>query len=265
MCENVKYCKNPEIPDFKLTECCGRGTAGEVWLGRDSQSTLRAVRLIRKQNHRALLQKERQGILLYLNLRGKNDHLLEIFSFGETEEFLYCIMEPADNIADSNGHYAPDTLAERINSRKENADTLLHLDAILSGVEQLHSQNIFHGDLKPENILFVKNVLKIADPGLAAPADMIPAGGSAGFRPPWNADGMECDIYAVGKLIYMLCTHESPARFPDIPEKYDLKKFLPLNEIALRCCERNPRFRFRSMAEVHQAFDRVRNRFPETA
>lgn len=249
----------PVIPEFHLTCCCGRGSSSEVWLGTDRRGFRRAVRIVSKRRQPALLEAERKAIALYRSRAGTHSHLLEILDAGETAEYLYCVTEPADNCCRSKCVYEPDTLAKRMRHHAWTMQTVCsYVDALLAGVEQLHSGNIAHHDLKPENILFVRNVLKIADPGLVSGSEAKSIGGTAGFRPPWNATGKECDIYAVGKLIYMLCTGEGPDRFPEIPDHCDFGRFFPLNEISLCCCERNPLLRFRNISEIRCAFDRIR-------
>jgi len=241
----------PHIPGFTLDSCCGRGGSSEIWLGSDPSGRRRAVRLVSRKRDRNLLEMEREALSLY-RAAGDHRHLLKILDSGETADYLYCIMEPADNFLHS-PEYEPDTLAKRLRYRKNNwPDIVNDLEAIASGVEQLHNRNMVHGDLHPGNILFVNGILKIADPGLVSKMDSLPRGGTAGFRPPWKATGMECDIYALGKLIYLMCTHEPPEHFPDIPHNCDFADFFPLNEIALCCCEREARSRFHHISEVRR-------------
>ena len=263
MREMIKMTGSPEIPGFTLLERCGRGSAGEVWLGYDRKKKLQAVRMVSKRRNPVLAAAERRGVQLYRPYSGRQANLMKILEVGETADYLYCITEPADNISRERGCYVPDTLERRLESgRLTSAEILNCLKSILDGICYLHERRISHGDLKPENILFVNGVLKIGDPGLVSSLDSYCSGGSAGFRPPWNARGKECDIYAFGKMIYMLCTQENPRHFPEIPEQCDLSEFMPLNEIALRCCEYSPRRRFRDAGEIRQALDRVRNGRP---
>ena len=247
----------PHIPGFALDCRCGQGGSSEVWLGKDRSGRRRAVRLVSRKRDPALLAREREALSLY---RAAGDHanLLKILDSGETADYLYSVTEAADNFLPVGG-YVPDTLARRIGLRTGNLRTVLNdLDSITAGVEQLHRRDLVHGDLHPGNILFVRGVLKVADPGLVARSDSVPCGGTSGFRPPWEAAGVECDIYAVGKLIYLLCTHEDPDRFPDLPRSCDLEEILPLNEIALRCCEREGGTRFRHISELRRELECAR-------
>jgi len=249
----------PEIPGFTLLSRCGSGTAGEVWLGMDRQRKLQAVRLVGKTVNAALLRTERRGIKLCRSLGTEHVNLMRILDSGETAEHLYCITDAADNLRAGSGSYEPDTLSGRITQGGLTFRAVLRcLDAILAGMEHLHEHGLAHCDLKPENILFVRGVLKIGDPGMVSPAGVRSPGGSAGFRPPWPATGKECDIYAFGKMIYLLCTRENPVRFPEIPEQCDLAAFMPLNKIALGCCERDLKRRFRDAGEIRRALNGAR-------
>ena len=249
----------PSIPGMTLTRCCGRGSVGEVWLGFDRWGRRRAVRLVSKRNDPDLLALERRGTALYCRGSVDHVHLLKIFHLGETPEYFFSVMEPADNFHRAGDIYEPDTLGRRLRCRKSGSVPVFRcLDAILKGMAGLHARDLSHGDLHPDNILFVDRRLKIADPGLVCRSDSVPRGGTAGFRPPWRATGSECDLYAFGKLIYLLCTGASPQRFPEIPEGCDLPAYFPLNEIALRCCERDPRRRFTNAGQVRRALNSVR-------
>lgn len=251
--------KKPKIPGFTLLSCCGTGTVSKVWLGMDRRRNLLAVRLVSKTRDSALLKAERRGVVLYYSLGGEHANLMRILEFGETPEYLYSITELADNISRVYGHYEPDTLSGRMKYRKlTSCGVMKCLNAVLDGMRYLHKRNMAHCDLKPENILFVNGVPKIGDPGLVSPLGVCSSGGTAGFRPSWPASGKECDIHAFGKMIYMLCTRENPQRFPEIPERCDLASFMPLNEIALGCCESRRERRFLNADEILREMSRVR-------
>ena len=250
--------KPPRIPGFTLLCRCGKGGSSEVWLGKDPAGGRYAIRLVSRDRDPVLADMEREAVALY-RTAGKHVHLLNILHAGETPNYFYCVMEPADNICPGTGRYKPDTLAQRlVRGTDDQSAALDHLEAIAAGLEQLHGQNIVHTDLQPANILFVRGVLKIADPGSVSKSGSLLRGGTAGFRPPWNASGTERDIYALGILIYMLWTHEDPDRFPDIPPSCDLKDFLPLNKISLGCCEKEKRIRFHQVSDVRRELSRAR-------
>lgn len=247
----------PVVPGYHLTECCGCGASSAVWLGTDRKRRSLAIRLTHKKRSGRLLEMERRGVALYRSLNGKHENLMNILDAGETPDYLYSVMEQADNLR-GGGQYEPDTLAGKLRREKAaDADIMTYLNSVLAGMAYLHDRNIYHGDLKPENLLFVNGILKIGDPGLTADGTVRPSGGTAGFRPPWQATGKECDIYAFGKLIYVLCTNQDPQRFPDIPERCSLKTVMPLNEIALECCEKDARKRFHDADEIRHTMNRI--------
>ena len=244
----------PELPGWKLRVCCGCGSIAEVWLGSDSCGNRRAVRLVSRKLNPAVLSKERRGAALYRKLCGRNPHLLKIYQTGETSDYFYSIMECADCLYRPDGSVMPDTLAARLERAPlPVSETLGYLDSILSGVEYLHEHELAHGDLQPANILFVRGVLKIGDPGLVSRGNEEISGGTARFRPPWKASGAEADIHAVGILIYVMLTGQRPTLFPELPDSCSLDRIMPLNMISLRCCERNPKLRFRRIGEIRTA------------
>lgn len=252
-----------ELPGWKLSGCCGRGSVAEVWLGSDGCGNRRAVRLVSRKLNPVVLAKERTGAALYRKLCGRNPHLVNIYRTGATSRHFYSIMECADILYGPDGSFVPDTLAVRLaRAPLPVSEALGYLDSILSGVEYLHDRNLAHGDLQPANILFVRGVLKIGDPGLVLRGDEEISGGTARFRPPWKASGVEADIYAIGILIYVMLTGQRPALFPELPDLCCLAEIMPLNMISLRCCERNPKLRFHRIGEIRTALS-VLNRKTE--
>ena len=251
--------EKPKIPNFTLVELCGRGASSEVWLGIDPNGIKRAIRIVSKNEPRIRVEAESRAVAMYRNVANQHRNLLDILYIGETAKCLYYVTELADNVREFNNKYEPDTLAWRIRNHQETPDSIRHyIGAILDGVEQLHVNHIAHYDLKPDNIIFVKNVLKIADPGLIARSQGTSPGGTDGYRPQWETTGIEADIFAIGKIIYVLFTKEDPLNFPEIPMNCDLRQYIGLNEIALKCCEREPAKRYRSVSEVRRDLIRLR-------
>ncbi len=251
----------PKIPNFTIVELCGRGGSSEVWLGIDDDGIKRAIRIMDKVDdetaHR--IEAESKAIALYRNVANQHANLLEILYIGKTSKYLYYVTELADNVGQFDNKYEPDTLAWRIqNSVCPPADVTGYIEAILDGIEQLHSHHIAHHDLKPENILFVKKILKVADPGLIASSRETHHSGTSGFHPPWDATGIEADIYAIGKIIYCLFTREDATNFPGIPDGLEIEQWAHLNEVALKCCEMDPAVRYRNVQEIRQDIQKLK-------
>ncbi len=251
----------PKIPNFNIVELCGRGGSSEVWLGIDDDGIKRAIRIMDKVNegnaHR--IELESKAIALYRNVANQHVNLLEILYIGKTSKNLYYVTELADNVAQFDNKYEPDTLAWRIQNSICFPDEVIgYVEAILDGIEQLHSHHIAHHDLKPENILFVKKILKVADPGLIASSRETLHAGTSGFHPPWDATGIEADIYAIGKIIYCLFTREDATVFPEIPDGLEIEPWAHLNEIALKCCETDPAIRYKSVHEIRRDIEKLK-------
>ena len=233
-------CVKPKIPNFRLLKECGHGTSSHVWLAVDDDGIFRAVRIMDHADpaNRERIKAECRAIARYRNAADRHPNLLDILYIGHTSKYLYYVTEPADNAAESAGEYRPDTLADRL-AREQPCSAMKmreYVEAILNGVEHLHKNGLAHRDLKPENILFIRNELKIADPGLTDAIEKTSDSGSNGFHPDRCTSGEEADIYAIGKIIYCLYTRQNADSFPELPADIDLDAIAVWNEIALKCC-----------------------------
>lgn len=248
--------RKPQIPDFNIVEQCGQGGSSTVWLAIDYDGIRRAIRILDRITPRThgRVEAEAKAISLYRNVANRHENLLDILYIGKTEEYLYYVTELADDAGDIQSKYQPDTLAWRIQNKNYSKSEMLdYIESILDGVEQLHSNRLAHHDLKPENILFLHHRLKIGDPGLSAPIPEPAHGGTNGFLPPWpEPNGIESDIYAIGKIIYCLYSRMDATEFPEIPIDLKIKAVADLNRIALKCCEESPEFRYRCVAEIRK-------------
>src|SRR5688500_12630435 len=108
----------PQIPDVELVRPVGRGAYGEVWVGRNCVThQLRAAKLIpltvRPDGARA--GREIKSLMRYSSTRVRHENLVQIDHVGQTDEFLFYLMEPADDAgggaASVNPGYCPATLA----------------------------------------------------------------------------------------------------------------------------------------------------------
>jgi hypothetical protein len=143
---------------------------------------------------------------------------------------------------------------------------------ICEGLHYAHTKGVVHRDIKPENILVdQQGHVKIADFGLAKLASdsgvdvtltrtqqllgtlhyMAPEQ----FERPRQVDH-RADVYAVGVLLYELLTGELPlGRFKPPSFKVSAPKLV--DELVLRCLEKEPELRFQSASELHGALDEV--------
>ena len=86
----------------------------------------------------------------------------------------------------------------------------------------IHRRGMTHRDIKPQNIIFVNGQPKLADLGLITeirPADQIKTlVGTPGYMPPSpeRPGTVAADIYALGMVLYVLCTGRAPTLFPEL-------------------------------------------------
>jgi eukaryotic-like serine/threonine-protein kinase len=160
-----------------------------------------------------------------------------------------------------------------------------------------HAQGIIHRDIKPENLLLQRvnadgpprHLLKLSDFGIAKLADGDPELSRRGFVPgtprymaPEQVRGEpaspQTDIYALGLVLYELTTglppfggsrdellqkqlHQPPpppsANRPDLPA--------PVEQIIMRCLEKDPAMRFASAGALAQALLAALNALPNSA
>ncbi len=250
----------PVVPNFTVTHFCGRGACGEVWRGVDARGVPRALKLmdLNDSAKTRIIQKENDAIVSYCNIAKHNQHLLDVFFVGRTGHYLYFVTELADNAAESDDDYIPDTLAGRLTRRDFAKEEIFAVTAdILDGLSALHAQGLAHCDVKPENILFVNNQVRIADPGSICPCNEIPGSGTAGFHPSWRATADRHDIYAAGKVLYCMFSGKNADEFPSLPMRDNLMEFRELNGIVLNCCGETEKKGYKTLAELSSAIARL--------
>src|SRR5438046_7061731 len=113
---NEVSAKVPVIPDHEVLRVIGRGAYGEIWLARSLTGALRAVKVV----HRATFESERafqrefQGMSSFEPISRAHPGFVDILHVGRTNEYLYYIMELADDHAAGQKidilHYVPRTL-----------------------------------------------------------------------------------------------------------------------------------------------------------
>ena len=229
----------PHIPGFRLIEECGRGGSGSVYLGIDRDGVRRAVRVMRLDaGDESVRERECAAISEYRNLALGHEHLIDILYVGRTRSTVYCVLPLADSASARQFRYRPLTLTDKLEHFRGGIDERLRLvRAIAGAVAFLHAHGVAHRDLKPDNILFVDGVLKVADPGLLAPAHRSGGGGTPEFAPPFSISGFHADIHALGMIMYCIFTGFAPERFPELPPGWTHPFYARVNRMILKCCD----------------------------
>lgn len=271
-----------QLGQYRLKQRLGTGGMGEVYLA-EHQMMKRpcAVKLIRPEKSgdpRMLARFERE-----VRATAKLSHWnsIDIFDYGHTADgTFYYVMEflPGHNVGELVEDYGP------IPSGR----TVYLMDQICAALAEAHGIGLVHRDIKPANIFCayrggIFDVAKLLDFGLAKPTlETSPSEpqltmegmvtGSPLFMSPEQASGSDdvdarSDIYSLGAVMYYMLTGRAPFVFdnpikvliahaslevvpprqinPDVPEE--------VQEIVLRCLEKDPEHRYQSAHELQRA------------
>jgi serine/threonine protein kinase/tetratricopeptide (TPR) repeat protein len=201
-------------------------------------------------------------------------YLIEVYDFGELMDGrLFFAMEllQGDNLVpEGDAVMEPDRL-------------IPILRQMAKGLHVAHQAGVVHRDVKPENIISIvdqgrPDTIKIVDFGISAmlAAGQEQGGGISGtphYMSPEQITGDpfdgRLDIYALGCTAYELLTGRPPFESDSIenliyqqintiaPRPSDVRKDLhiprPLEDVILRCLEKNPQHRYADMADLEAA------------
>ena len=239
------------LADYQILSLAGRGAFGSVWVARDRTGVVHAVKVVdlaRLPGHDAG-DREEHALALVRQRVPRHPNLVEISHVSRIHGQLVYAMELADAahgspLAGELGYNA-DTLAQRIASSgrlpvQEGVPIALNL---LSALAALHAAQLVHRDVKPHNVIFIGGVPKLADIGLAAVVQTIlSVAGTPGYLPLDGSTGPDADLYAVGKVLYVMLTGLPPADFPTLPAELvagqEAALYRRLNRFLLRACTR---------------------------
>jgi eukaryotic-like serine/threonine-protein kinase len=271
-----------QLGQYRLKQRLGSGGMGEVYLA-EHQMMKRpcAVKLIRPEkagDPRMLARFERE-----VRATAKLSHWnsIDIYDYGRTADgTFYYVMEflPGHNVGELVEDYGPLPPGRMV----------YLMEQICAALSEAHGIGLVHRDIKPANIFCayrggIYDVAKLLDFGLAKSAVDMPEAqaqltmegtvtGSPLFMSPEQASGGDdidarSDIYSLGAVMYYLLTGQAPFMFdnplkvmiahasqdvvpprqinPDLPEE--------LEEVVLRCLEKDPDHRYQSADELQRA------------
>ncbi|CAH8584497.1 unnamed protein product [Schistosoma haematobium] len=194
-----------KVPGFVISQLLGRGTYGQVYMGRKSGSSkLVAIKCIMKLK---LSNQARDNLVSEISILKalEHPHIVRMLDFTWDASFVYIIME-----------FCGGGDLSRFLRLKRRLDELLvqrFLQQLALALQYLKSKNIVHMDLKPQNILLtsINNPsLKLADFGFAQCIKetakknevrgtllyMAPEIFCEGFYHP------SCDLWSIGIILY---------------------------------------------------------------
>ncbi len=254
----------PRIPDHEVLRCIGKGSYGEVWLARAVTGTLRAVKVVRREDFELdrTFEREFEGIMKFEPVSREHPGLVHVLHVGRNDEekFYYYVMELGDDRERGSRVDAADYEArtmgtdKMMKTRLPIGDCIEHGAQVAEGLAHLHECGLTHRDIKPSNIIFVNGKAKLADIGLVAAAGQMTFVGTEGFVPPEGPGTKLADIYSLGMVLYELSTGKDRLQFPELPddgcEPRARAQWLALNEIILKACAVQPKKRFASARDM---------------
>lgn len=266
----------PETPGYELFHPpFAGGSYGKVWLARNAAGQWRALKVIylaKFEGDPDPFEREFAGVQKYQSISGQHPGLLRVEFVSEKRDgCFYYVMELGDSVVPdwkrTPATYKPRDLVserEQLRGRRLPVKECVRLGILLSeALDFLHRQGMTHRDIKPQNIIFVNGQPKLADLGLIT--DIRPLGhqgtlvGTPGFMPPSpeRPGTVSADIYALGMVLYVLCTGRAAALFPEVATTLvsaaEPPEFLPLNSVILKACAPLPAERYASAAELRAA------------
>ncbi len=260
---------------FEILSVLGAGGMGIVYKARDRElDDLVALKMLKRDLWGDRTQLERLKSEIKLARKITHPNVLRTHDFGEIDGVPYISMEYVRGVT---LRYMLDHTAGDQAGRLPYSAGLRLAKQLCAGLVAAHAVGVLHRDIKPENlILEPTGNAKLMDFGIARPIDrMAPGQTQAGFivgTPQYLApeilQGREADprsdLYSCGIVLYEIFTGSLPFNGPtamDIMVKH-LREVPPppssrwqeippaLETAILRCLEKDPDRRYRSVAEL---------------
>jgi CHASE2 domain-containing sensor protein len=272
----------PDAPEYELFDPpFGEGSFGKVWLVRNAigqWQALKAVYQAKFGQKTGPYEAEFKGIKRYKPVSDKHPGLLRVdfVTRKKQEGYFYYVMELGDSQT-AGWEARPETYKPRDLSSVRTENPAKHLPpsqclqigvTLADALDFLHRQGLTHRDIKPSNIIFVNGIPKLADVGLVTdirPDDEVSswAGTPSYMPPPPEPPGtVQADIYALGKVLYVISTGRDPQQFPEVPkdagEQGGLEILSSLMSVIHKACQTDRSHRYQSAGEMLEALKRIK-------
>ncbi len=259
----------PELPGLTLLRQIGAGTFGEVWMAREQDETLRAVKLVQRDRFKEghPYEREWRGHERFESLSRSHVGVVDVLRLerDDSRGLFFSVMELADDSNPDAGEINPETYQPRtLQAQLAEHGALPPAECMKVGVSlaralaHLHSHGLVHRDVKPSNIIYVNGKPKLADIGMVARMDSTPSAlGTYGYIPYEGPGKPTADVFALGKVLYEMATGKDRYDFPELPAPNP--ELRGLNAIILKACADLPKERYANSAEMAEDLERVRD------
>lgn len=256
------------ISHYKLLEIIGVGGMGKVFKAVDIHSR-KIVALKILNPHLMADEENKQRLTTEGRLLSSITHpnIVKVYEFGESKEHVYISMEFLQG-----GTLQAFIEKNPLIQEKQLIDIATQ---ICLGLQTIHSNNIIHRDIKSSNIMFdEEGKVRIMDFGLSKSplvTTMTSLGtviGTLGYVAPEQVTNLNIDqrvdIFSLGVILYQMATKKLPFNgeneialihsifntVPELPTNINPSISKELEEIIMKCIEKNAEDRFENVGEI---------------
>jgi serine/threonine-protein kinase len=247
---------------YQLQEPIGRGNLATIYCGWDTHmERVVAVKVLREiyitdPKFVRLFQKEAE--VMY-SLQHPN--IVQAYDYGQSNGNYYIVMELVDGI----------NLHRYLRSRGilDAGSTVKIAQNVALGLGEAHRRDIVHRNVIPQNILIGRDgSIKLTDFSIGIALTL----GTVQYYAPEQARGVvspSADVYSLGIVMYEMLTLHPPfdgdspeavamkhiQEVPTPPSQYNPTIPTALEEIIMRCLEKEPQMRFQDASQLARALE----------
>jgi serine/threonine protein kinase len=267
---------------YEIIEELGKGGMGNVYRVEDKKTKEEvALKLIKPEiaSDEKTIDRFRHELTTARKIRHKN--VCGMYDLGEHKGTHYITME-----------YVPGEDLKsfiRRSKRLSIPNVLSIAQQVCEGLEEAHRLGVVHRDLKPSNIMIDKEGnARVMDFGIARSMKakgITGAGvmiGTPEYMSPEQAEGkdvdLRSDIYSLGVILYEMVTGQIPfegdtplsiamkhkGEMPQNPKELNTQISDDLNQLILKCLEKDKDQRFQSAGEAHSELANIEKGIPTT-